>query len=228
MAGVICRPSCHADCLVGDNLKQPRRKGDPSEGDRAQALGSLAPHLPPEQIAEARAAAKAIGDERYRAQALGSLASYISPSQRGVLMKALLEAAARLPRNQAMDAVSASINISLALGGDARRHGLDLDLAPRPLLETSTMLLPNDVDDPLANENSAGFEHREFAAAIVVYNGRDSPVRIDSEVLVLLLLTLLQIEDVQLYRAARAPRERWQLCTRWVSQQCRNRAWCVP
>jgi len=58
-----------------------------SSAHRAQALGSLAPHLPPDQIAEALAAAKAIGDEGYRARALGSLASSISPSQHGVSME---------------------------------------------------------------------------------------------------------------------------------------------
>ena len=52
-----------------------------SSAHRAQALGSLAPHLPPDQIAEALAAAKAIGDEGYRARALGSLAPHLPPDQ---------------------------------------------------------------------------------------------------------------------------------------------------
>jgi len=52
-----------------------------------------------------------------RAQALASLASSISPGQHGELMESLLEAVARLPRHQALTAVSASINISVALGG---------------------------------------------------------------------------------------------------------------
>jgi hypothetical protein len=84
---------------------------------RAQALGSVAPHLPLHLMAEALAIAKRIGNEQYRAQALGSLAAYIPPSQGGALIKCLLEVAARLPRNRALEAVSASTNIAAALGG---------------------------------------------------------------------------------------------------------------
>jgi hypothetical protein len=87
------------------------------EWHRAQALGSLAPHLSPEQIAEALAAAKAIGDERYRARALGSLGPHVSMIHYTTLLDSLTETAARIPRGQALSAVSASMRISAALGG---------------------------------------------------------------------------------------------------------------
>jgi hypothetical protein len=83
----------------------------------ADALGSLAPHLSPEQIGEVLAAAKAIGDEGSRARARGSLAPYISPIHRGTLLNSLIATAARLPRGQALQAVSASVQVSAAIGG---------------------------------------------------------------------------------------------------------------
>jgi hypothetical protein len=49
--------------------------------ERAHALGLLAPHLSPQQIIDAFAAATAIGSEGDRAQALGSLAPHLSPGQ---------------------------------------------------------------------------------------------------------------------------------------------------
>jgi hypothetical protein len=54
---------------------------------RAQALGSVAPHLPLHLMAEALAIAKGIANEQYRAQALGSLGAYIPPSPGGALIK---------------------------------------------------------------------------------------------------------------------------------------------
>jgi hypothetical protein len=48
---------------------------------RSQALGLLAPHLAPEQPAEALAAAKTNGDGKYRAQVLGSFAAHLPREQ---------------------------------------------------------------------------------------------------------------------------------------------------
>ena len=95
-----------------------------TEWSRAQALGSLAPHLSSQQIAEAFAAAKAIGDEGTRVRALGSLAPYVPPIQYTTLLDSLVQAAARLPRNQALEAISAFINISAAFGGAEALEGI--------------------------------------------------------------------------------------------------------
>jgi hypothetical protein len=86
------------------------------EGARAEALGSSR-RIAPEQIAEALTAAKAIGPEGARAVALGSLAPYISPSRYAAFITSLLDVAARLPRPEALSAISASVHISAALGG---------------------------------------------------------------------------------------------------------------
>src|SRR5258708_35424626 len=42
---------------------------------------------------------------------------YVSPVQHAILPDSLVQAAARLPRNQALGAISASLHISAALGG---------------------------------------------------------------------------------------------------------------
>jgi len=91
-----------------------------TEVPRARAIGLLARHLVPEQkfeaLAYALAGAKAIGNERFRAEALGSLAPYILPIQYIDLITSLIEVAARLPRSEALSAITVSAHISRALG----------------------------------------------------------------------------------------------------------------
>jgi hypothetical protein len=80
-------------------------------------LGSLAPHLSPEQIAEAIAATKAISDAWDRVQILYLLAPRVPSTEYHVLLESFIEVTAELPRYQALGVVASSPHISAALGG---------------------------------------------------------------------------------------------------------------
>jgi len=87
------------------------------ELDRALALRLLAPYLSVAQIGEAITAATAISNGRTRAFALNSLTEYVEPSQDALFLNSLVDVAAKLPRNEALQAISESIHISATLGG---------------------------------------------------------------------------------------------------------------
>lgn len=86
------------------------------EEGRARTLATLALRLPPELIREAFAAAKAIGYEGWRAHTLKALLAHAVANRYEILID-LIDTAAALPRDQALDAVSSSLTISAAVGG---------------------------------------------------------------------------------------------------------------
>jgi hypothetical protein len=130
-----------------------------NEEGRARALGSLAPHLSPDQIADALAAAKAIGDVWSRAHALGSLAPHLSPDQIADALaaakavgeewfraRALGSLAPHLSPEQTADALAAA----KAIGSEGpRAHALG-SLAPH--------LSPDQIVDALAAAKVIGDE----------------------------------------------------------------------
>jgi hypothetical protein len=83
------------------------------EFDRAAVFERLAPHLAPSQITAALAAAKEIGNDAPRARALGALAPHLGRDQYIIL----IDTVAGLRRDRALNVISASMNISAALGG---------------------------------------------------------------------------------------------------------------
>jgi hypothetical protein len=90
-------------------------------GARVRALASLAPHLLPAQrsktVEQALAVAMVFGSDQNRATALGSLAPYVPPNQYNTFVNSVTDIAARLPRSKALEAATASVHISAALGG---------------------------------------------------------------------------------------------------------------
>jgi hypothetical protein len=77
--------ACPASIARADCRDPAATKASRDEGSRAETPRSLAPHLPPGQkiqtVAEALAAAKAIGSAWWRVEALISLAPHLSPAQ---------------------------------------------------------------------------------------------------------------------------------------------------
>ena len=67
--------------------------GLPDERSGADALGALAPHLPPELLAAALETARSLQDEGSRANALGALAPHLPASEQPAVYAAALETA---------------------------------------------------------------------------------------------------------------------------------------
>jgi predicted metalloprotease len=130
-----------------------------NERSRAQALGSLAPQLSPEQIGEALAAAKAIGDEGYRAHALGSLAPQLSPEQIGEALAAAKAIGDERARAQALGSLAPQLSpeqigeafaAAKAIGDDWARADALGSLAPQ--------LSPEQIGEALAAAKAIGDE----------------------------------------------------------------------
>jgi hypothetical protein len=60
-------------------VKSPSKRAAPEDFSRTRALTGLAPHLPPDLLAQALTTATAITDEDSRAEALGGLAPHLPP-----------------------------------------------------------------------------------------------------------------------------------------------------
>jgi|SRR5271166_123767 len=86
-------------------------------GISCRSLVALAPHLGPEQLGEALAAAKAIGDASERISTLDALVGWLPSTLQADALVALIDAAGNVSRSQSLFRVINASRPTFELGG---------------------------------------------------------------------------------------------------------------
>ena len=114
---------------------------------RPEPFANPGPHLAPDQIGDALAAAKAIGDDESRSQALAALAPHLAPEQLGEALDAAKAIGAQPP----CSGRAAPSRAGAARRGARRRQGHTAMILPLTALAAlAPRLAPAQVDEALA------------------------------------------------------------------------------